>query len=169
MTKMPVMPIIRSMTRRIFPNPDPCTGCFNCMMACAQHRTGGADPAEAGIRVDLDPFSGIHGISICRQCDRARCAETCPRNAITRSTGTGAWTIDRSLCIACGACIDACPFQAMFLHPVSGRPVKCDLCGGDDPACVRACHFGVLHPAESLRIVPRGIPAEDLDPGLGRE
>jgi len=156
------------MNDRIIPNPDPCTGCLNCLMVCAQHKSSAAQPESAGIRVKLDPFSGKHKILVCYQCVDARCAATCPEKAILKNEKTGAWEINRTLCICCGACLEACPFGSMFWNHALNEPVKCDLCGGD-PQCIKACHFGVLHLAESRREILKGIPVEDLDPSLGRE
>ncbi|MCD4655533.1 4Fe-4S dicluster domain-containing protein [bacterium] len=135
--------IIYHMTDRVIPNPEFCTGCLNCLMVCAQHKSGTAHPESAGIRVLLDPFSGVHKILVCYQCVKASCAEACPKNAIYRNDETGAWEIDRSRCICCGTCVQACPFGAMFWNSASEEPVKCDLCGGN-PQCILACNFGVL-------------------------
>ena len=63
--------------------------------------------------------------------------------------GMARGTIDvrYSLCTGCRACEVACsaskeaavwPAAAIIFHPVSRKPLFCDLCGGD-PACVKAC------------------------------
>jgi len=51
--------------------------------------------------------------------------------------------VDETLCIGCGACVEACPFGAMSLHPDTGLAMVCDLCGGE-PKCVERCPLDVL-------------------------
>ncbi|MBN2056934.1 4Fe-4S dicluster domain-containing protein [bacterium] len=151
--------------KRLYVNPEPCTGCFNCMAVCEQRRTGGMAPGRAVIQVGLAPFSGRHEFTWCRQCREATCAAACGQGAIARNELTGAWQIEQTRCRRCGSCITACPFNAMRWDDDLG-PLKCDLCGGA-PLCVEACHFGVLQYCESASRPPRGIPNEDLDPALG--
>jgi Fe-S-cluster-containing dehydrogenase component len=45
--------------------------------------------------------------------------------------------IDREACTGCGACLEACPFQAIRLD-ADERAFKCDFCGGR-PVCVPEC------------------------------
>jgi Fe-S-cluster-containing dehydrogenase component len=57
--------------------------------------------------------------------------------------GRGRVQVDAELCIACGACAEACPFRAVALGP-AGIATKCDACEdetaeGWEPVCVRAC------------------------------
>ena len=47
-------------------------------------------------------------------------------------------------CTACGDCLEACPYGAIFLGQGDRVARKCDLCGerlkyGLEPACVRVC------------------------------
>jgi Fe-S-cluster-containing hydrogenase component 2 len=46
--------------------------------------------------------------------------------------------LDADKCTACRACVDACPFGAIFVGP-KGEILKCDLCGGN-PLCVKYCY-----------------------------
>jgi Fe-S-cluster-containing hydrogenase component 2 len=149
-------------------NPDPCTGCLNCVLTCAQERGGGGGPALARLRIEIDPFGGPHEATLCLQCKKAACAEACPQGAIIRTPETGAWIIDGEKCVRCLTCVEACPFKAIFVHPQSKEPLKCDLCG-DSPRCAEACAFGALlyGDAEDETLLRRGIPEHDQDPLLG--
>jgi Fe-S-cluster-containing dehydrogenase component len=51
--------------------------------------------------------------------------------------------VDPDKCIACGACVAACPYDARFFHP-DGYVSKCTFCQhrleqGKLPACVETC------------------------------
>ena len=46
-------------------------------------------------------------------------------------------------CIGCGKCVEACPFDAIWLNKKEGKVFKCDLCNGD-PECVKWCPHEAL-------------------------
>jgi Fe-S-cluster-containing hydrogenase component 2 len=79
----------------------------------------------------------------CRQCADAACAEVCPEEAIAFDESVRAWLVDEKKCIACGLCVDGCPYEAIVVDPVSDTAVKCDLCGGA-VRCVEICPTGAL-------------------------
>jgi Fe-S-cluster-containing dehydrogenase component len=62
---------------------------------------------------------------------------TKPRKAIAKGKD-GIVRIDADICNGCKRCIDACPYDAVFLPKGQKIPIKCDLCDGD-PACVKVC------------------------------
>ncbi|MBP8858377.1 MAG: 4Fe-4S binding protein [Anaerolineaceae bacterium] len=47
------------------------------------------------------------------------------------------------LCIGCGSCVDACPFDGVWLDPGSSLAIKCDTCEGRY-LCVAECAIGAL-------------------------
>lgn len=122
-----------------------CNGCSSCQVYCATKNEGMGAAARARVRIHLDPFEGCHRIHLCRQCKRAACAEACPEGAISRHSedSYSYWVIDYARCTDCRACIEACPFEALFYDPIGKRVIKCDLCGGD-PLCARMCPMGAL-------------------------
>jgi anaerobic dimethyl sulfoxide reductase subunit B (iron-sulfur subunit) len=80
--------------------------------------------------------------------------------------------VDADLCVACGACIEACPFGAIVMHP-EGRASKCDGCAdevarGWEPTCVRACPMRALGYAPAAG-VPEGRTPDPtfVDHGIG--
>lgn len=155
------------MKKFLFLNPDLCTGCLSCQAACALERGEGAGAALAALRIEFDPFGGPHSLTVCRQCEPAPCVEACPTEAIVQ--GEAGWEVDYDLCTGCLACQRACPFGAIFVHPTTGKPLRCDLCGGE-PECVAACRFGALvyGDAEEKKSRGKGVPEFEQDPGLGR-
>jgi Fe-S-cluster-containing dehydrogenase component len=46
-------------------------------------------------------------------------------------------------CIGCGACVAACPYDGIWLDPLSQTAVKCDTCAGRFE-CVAVCFAGAL-------------------------
>ena len=81
----------------------------------------------------------------CMHCGDPACAKGCPEEAIDK-LASGAVVINEEKCVGCGYCVTACPYDARWMHPKTGLPVKCMgkgceslLKAGKDPACVAAC------------------------------
>ncbi|MEG0852936.1 MAG: 4Fe-4S dicluster domain-containing protein, partial [Angelakisella sp.] len=53
---------------------------------------------------------------------------------------TGARVIDEKLCVGCGACTAACPWNIPVVDPETKKSTKCITCG----ACVAGCPTGAL-------------------------
>ena len=83
-------------------------------------------------------FPGLDIATVCYQCEKPKCVEACPVNAIKKDEKTQAIVVDEGLCTACGSCTQACPAKAIFIHPTRNVAIKCDFCGGD-PECVKHC------------------------------
>ncbi len=84
---------------------------------------------------------------LCNQCNSPPCVQVCPVGATYKSPD-GVVLVDRTWCIGCGYCVNACPYGARFFHPVYDTAEKCTFCEhrlnqGLLPACVQACPFGV--------------------------
>ncbi|PKM82025.1 MAG: 4Fe-4S ferredoxin [Firmicutes bacterium HGW-Firmicutes-14] len=122
---------------RLVVYPDKCTGCGKCLKACA----GSHGVARIGLK-DSEK-SGKPEPVACRQCKKPACARACTYELIERNRDTGAMTVDMENCQACHACVRACPFGSVFVHPDSDVALICDLCEGG-PACVAACQYGAL-------------------------
>ena len=67
----------------------------------------------------------------------------CPTGALVEDEETRIVNLNTELCNGCGECVQACPFDAIWLDEKQGIARKCDLCGGD-PTCVRYCAPGAL-------------------------
>lgn len=116
-----------------------CAGCRDCEMVCSLLHEGRIVPALARLRVGHDLFNDDHpAVAVCRQCRRPACLAACPRSAIVVDERTGARVVDTAACDGCGLCVEACPYDMIWLHPGSGKAYTCDLCGGR-PRCVEAC------------------------------
>jgi Fe-S-cluster-containing dehydrogenase component/formate-dependent nitrite reductase membrane component NrfD len=79
----------------------------------------------------------------CNHCADAPCTEICPVTALyTRPDGIVDFDNDR--CIGCKACMQACPYDALYIDPTTHTAAKCNFCAhrvdrGLEPACVVAC------------------------------
>jgi len=129
-----------------------CIGCHACTVAC---KTEHADPIginktwvtyiEKGVYPDAT--RNFH-VMRCNHCADAPCVEICPTaSLITREDGIV--DFDPGRCIGCKACMQACPYDAITIHPDLGTATKCNYCShrvdaGRVPACVAVC------PAEAI-------------------
>jgi carbon-monoxide dehydrogenase iron sulfur subunit len=126
------------MVRRIRVRPDLCSGCRACQVACVATHDGRFGTATARIRVTKNEPLGMDEPHVCRLCRRPPCVSSCPTQALRVDDTTGAILATPADCDGCGACVKACPFDMVSLHPETGLALICDLCEGD-PACVKRC------------------------------
>jgi tetrathionate reductase subunit B len=135
-----------------------CVGCQACTAACNAEwdvpagyaRTRVRPTAVAGTFPNLT--STVY-VAQCNHCDHPPCVEACPSGATSQGTD-GIVQIDKALCIGCGFCVDACPYDARHIDPATRKADKCDFCAsrlarGEGPACVATCtahakYFGDL-------------------------
>lgn len=126
---------------------DLCRWCRACELACSLYHEGLFRPSASRIRMLLHPFEAEMKAVLCRQCGRPRCLLACTEDAIVADERTGARVLLTDRCTRCGACAQACPFNAegMIIRwdEEAGVYVKCDLCGGA-PKCVEVCPTDAL-------------------------
>ena len=121
-----------------------CTGCRNCEMACSVSHVQVCNPTKSSVRIVKWEREGLDVPVVCQQCEEPACAHICPVQAISRDADTGAMVVDYDLCVGCRMCIVACPFGAVTFDSDRRQAIKCDLCGGVEPWCVRFCEPGAL-------------------------
>jgi tetrathionate reductase subunit B len=125
-----------------------CVGCQACTAACSAEWDVPAGFART--RVRPTPVSGSFPdlvssvyVAQCNHCDRPSCVEACPSGA-TFQAQNGVVRVDKELCIGCGFCVEACPYDARYINPATKKADKCDFClsrveRGGEPACVATC------------------------------
>ena len=109
------------------------------------------------IACDECPIGGIFVTPACRGCIVHRCKEVCPRDAIQIIDHKA--VVDKSKCIECGKCTQACPYGAIIAQKrpcVNSCKVKAISVGEDKKAvidnnkciscgaCVYQCPFGAI-------------------------
>ncbi|SVC42512.1 uncharacterized protein METZ01_LOCUS295366, partial [marine metagenome] len=124
-----------------------CIGCHACTVACkAEHdvplgvnRTW-VKYVEKGQYPDT---RRLFSVMRCNHCADAPCVEICPVTALyTRDDGIV--DFDPRRCIGCKGCMQACPYDALYMDPESKTAAKCNYCAhrvdiGLEPACVNVC------------------------------
>jgi anaerobic dimethyl sulfoxide reductase subunit B (iron-sulfur subunit) len=136
-------------------DPDRCSACSACAVACMDQNDIDIQAGERGYRRAFEWESQVGGQALCAyisasclHCGDAPCIMACPTGCLRRSLTTGLVIYDNSGCIGCRSCSLACPFGAPRFR-ADGKMVKCDGChvrleNGLKPACVRACAFDAL-------------------------
>jgi carbon-monoxide dehydrogenase iron sulfur subunit len=117
--------------------PEKCTGCLRCEIACSFHMAGEFNPAKSVIRVSSFEAHTSYSPYTCLQCPEAWCMTACPVEAISISS-VGAKVVSDAQCVGCKLCTIACPYGTIFYDAERGKAFKCDLCAGS-PACASAC------------------------------
>ena len=150
-----------------------CVGCHACAIAC-RAEWGIPVPYRRNWVKRIGPEMTSHGMAftfypgLCNHCETPVCTKVCPvdpeEKIFTTKDGkskkmairatykdpfTGAVLIDKTRCIGCGACVEACPYGARYLNEELDEPKadKCTFCverlaHNLEPACVRTCISG---------------------------
>ena len=118
--------------------PELCTGCLQCELACSYENEGVFNPAKSRIKVFTFHEQGRFAPYTCTQCAEAWCLHACPVEAIVYNPVTGSKDVLEDICVGCKVCTITCPFGTVNYNHDTGKVIKCDLCGGD-PECAKAC------------------------------
>jgi Fe-S-cluster-containing dehydrogenase component/formate-dependent nitrite reductase membrane component NrfD len=148
-----------------------CIGCHACTVACKAEN----DVPVASFRTwvkyaEKGRFPAVKrhfAVLRCNHCTAAPCVTICPVNALEKRRD-GIVDLDRDACIGCRACMQGCPYDAIYLNEDTGAAEKCHYCAhrterGLEPACVIVCPesaiiAGDLHDPSSriAKIVAQG-------------
>jgi len=124
-----------------------CIGCHACTVACkSEHdvpigvnRTH-VKYIEKGEYPDVTREFSVHR---CNHCEDSPCTTICPTTALfTREDGIVDFDDER--CIGCKSCMQACPYDALYIDPNKGTAAKCNYCAhriehSYEPSCVIVC------------------------------
>ncbi|MFC2038860.1 4Fe-4S dicluster domain-containing protein [Chloroflexota bacterium] len=137
-------------------DPELCTGCAICELACSSEKEGVYCPELS--RIHLAIVDEQTAISIaCRLCEDTPCITACPRQALVLDEENKTIKVEKIRCTGCGWCIEACDFGAIVPSHAEKTVVLCDLCEGrSQPKCVELC------PKQALKVVTQEIEAQTL-------
>lgn len=141
-----------------------CIGCHACTVACKEeHRVpvGVFRTWVKHIEKGEFPDTSRHfGVMRCNHCDAAPCIDICPTTALYRRHD-GIVDFDNGRCIGCKSCMQACPYDALYIDPNNNTAAKCNFCAHRieadlQPACVIVC------PTQAIIAGDLDVPNSDV-------
>ena len=103
----------------------------------------------------------------CNQCDDAPCMTICPTSALFRADN-GVVDFQDDDCIGCKSCMNACPYDALYINPETNTAHKCNMCNhrlevGLEPSCQIVC------PTEAIKIGDLDDPTSEISQIIARD
>jgi Fe-S-cluster-containing dehydrogenase component/formate-dependent nitrite reductase membrane component NrfD len=124
-----------------------CIGCHACTVACKEENRVPLGAFRTWVKyVEKGAFPDTRryfSVLRCNHCDDAPCVTICPTVALYRRPD-GIVDFDNRRCIGCKSCMQACPYDALYIDPGTNTAAKCHYCAhrlevGLEPACVIVC------------------------------
>jgi Fe-S-cluster-containing dehydrogenase component/formate-dependent nitrite reductase membrane component NrfD len=124
-----------------------CIGCHACTVACKEENQVPLGVNRTWVKyVERGTFPHTRryfSVLRCNHCDDAPCVTICPTVALYRRAD-GVVDFDGERCIGCKSCMQACPYDALYIDPSTRTAAKCNYCAhrlevGLEPACVIVC------------------------------
>jgi Fe-S-cluster-containing dehydrogenase component/formate-dependent nitrite reductase membrane component NrfD len=124
-----------------------CIGCHACTVACKSEHDVPIGVNRTWVKQvekgDYPHTRRIFSVMRCNHCTDAPCVEICPVEAL-HFREDGIVDFDNNRCIGCKACMQACPYDALYIDPNTHTAAKCNYCAhrvdvGLEPACVNVC------------------------------
>ena len=162
-----------------------CVGCKTCMVACKKK-----NGLPAGINYrrvtsyevgEYPTATFYHWSRACNHCENPACVRACPTAAMYKDEADGTVQHDDDICIGCGSCVIACPYDTPMLVKEEGIAKKCNACidtreVDGAPTCVASCGMRALefgdydelvaaHPDAVNKVAPMPDPSI-TNPGI---
>ncbi|MCB0600169.1 MAG: polysulfide reductase NrfD [Saprospiraceae bacterium] len=124
-----------------------CIGCHACTTACkSEHQVPVGVNRTWVKQVEKGTFPNtrrLFSVMRCNHCTDAPCVEICPVEALFFRED-GIVDFNKNRCIGCKSCMQACPYDALYIDPDTHTAAKCNYCAhrvdvGLEPACVNVC------------------------------
>ena len=124
-----------------------CIGCHACTVACKTENHVPLTVNRTWVKyVEKGTFPNtrrVFQVTRCNHCENPPCVTICPVTAMyQRKDGIVDFSSER--CIGCKACMQACPYDSIYIDPDDGTAAKCHYCAhrtevGLEPSCVVVC------------------------------
>ncbi len=124
-----------------------CIGCHACSTACKSENEVPLGVNRTWVKyVETGLYPNVRRhfqVTRCNHCANPPCVRICPVTAMYQRAD-GIVEFDSGVCIGCKACMQACPYDAIYIDPDTGTAAKCHFCAhrtdlGLEPACVVVC------------------------------
>lgn len=124
-----------------------CIGCHACTTACKSENDVPVGAFRTWVKyTEVGTFPAVRrhfAVLRCNHCTSAPCVTICPVTALHKRKD-GIVDLDRDVCIGCKACMQACPYDALYINEEKGCAEKCHFCAHRieqklEPACVVVC------------------------------
>ena len=124
-----------------------CIGCHACSTACKSENAVPLGVNRTWVKsVETGVYPNVRRhfqVTRCNHCANPPCVRICPVTAMYQRAD-GIVEFDPEVCIGCKACLQACPYDAIYVDPDTGTAAKCHYCAhrldvGLEPACVVVC------------------------------
>lgn len=124
-----------------------CIGCHACTVACKAEHDDPIGVNKTWVKYiekgDFPNTSRKFSVMRCNHCDDSPCTDVCPVTALWERED-GIVDFDTERCIGCKACMQGCPYDALYIDPETSTAAKCNYCShrvdsGREPACVTVC------------------------------
>jgi Fe-S-cluster-containing dehydrogenase component/formate-dependent nitrite reductase membrane component NrfD len=148
-----------------------CIGCHACTVACKEENQVPLGAFRTWVKyVEKGTFPHTRryfSVLRCNHCDAAPCVTICPTVALYRRAD-GVVDFDGARCIGCKSCMQACPYDALYIDPSTNTAAKCNYCAhrlevGLEPACVIVC------PERAIIAGDLDCPSTEIARLVGRE
>ncbi|MEM7454506.1 MAG: 4Fe-4S dicluster domain-containing protein [Planctomycetota bacterium] len=124
-----------------------CIGCHACTTACKSENDVPLSVNRTWVKyVEEGQYPDVKRnfqVTRCNHCANPPCVKICPVTAMYQRDD-GIVEFDQEVCIGCKACMQACPYDAIYIDPDTQAAAKCHYCAhridvGMEPACVVVC------------------------------
>ncbi len=150
---------------------DSCIGCHACTVACKSEHDVPLGVNRTWVKyIETGTFPDVSRkftVMRCNQCDDAPCMAICPTSALYRAPN-GVVDFDDDLCIGCKSCMNACPYDALYINPATNTAHKCNMCNHRvelnlEPSCQIVC------PTEAIKIGDLDDPNSEISRIIARD
>jgi len=149
---------------------DSCIGCHACTVACKSEHDVPLGVNRTWVKyIETGSFPNVSrhfSVMRCNHCDDAPCISICPTNALFRAAN-GVVDFDDENCIGCKGCMNACPYDAIYINPATDTANKCNFCNhrieqGLEPSCVVVC------PTHAIKVADLDDPNDETTKLIAR-